>query len=53
MLDALVFYQRSGFSIAEIRVTAVPQIRAIQPTIGLVGEYGIPLQDEIDLERMR
>ncbi len=49
-LDALRFYQRRRFTITEIRVNAVAQARAIKPTIGLVGEYGIPLRDEIDLE---
>lgn len=40
-LDALRFYQRKGFTIYEIRVNAVAQARAIKPTIGLVGEYGM------------
>ncbi len=49
-LDTLRFYQRKGFVIYAIRVNAVAQALAIKPTIGLIGEYRIPLRDEIDLE---
>lgn len=50
-LDALRFYQRRGFSIREVRPGAVDRAReTIKPGIGLVGAYGIPLRDEIELE---
>ena len=50
-LDALCFYQRRGFSIREVRVGAVDRAReTIKPTLPLVGEYGIPLRDEIELQ---
>jgi ribosomal protein S18 acetylase RimI-like enzyme len=49
-LDALRFYQRRGFAIRAVRVGAVDQARAtVKPSIGLVGEYEIPLRDEIEL----
>ena len=52
-LDALRFYQRRGFVIRTVRVGAVDAARAtIKPAIGLVGEYEIPLRDEIELERV-
>ena len=52
-LDALRFYQRRGFTIRTVRVGAVDAARAtIKPGIGLVGEYDIPLRDEIELERV-
>ena len=52
-LDALRFYQRRGFVIRAVRVGAVDEARAtIKPGIGLVGEYGIPLRDEVELERL-
>jgi ribosomal protein S18 acetylase RimI-like enzyme len=52
-LDALRFYQRRGFAIRAVRVGAVDKARAtIKPAIGLVGEYEIPLRDEIELERV-
>lgn len=50
-LDALRFYQRRGFSFREVRVGAVDRAReTIKPSLPLVGEYGIPLRDEIELE---
>ncbi len=52
-LDALRFYQRRGFSIAETRPGAVDAARrALKPTIPEVGHYGIPVRDEIVLERL-
>lgn len=53
-LDALRFYQRRGFSIAEIRLGAVDQSRrTVKPTIPEIGRFGIPVRDEIVLERVR
>jgi ribosomal protein S18 acetylase RimI-like enzyme len=49
-VDALRFYQRRGFVIRAVRVGAVNEAReTIKPQISLVGEYGIPLRDEIEL----
>ena len=50
-VDALRFYQRRGFRLAEIRPGAVDQAREQKPEIPRVGDYGIPLHDEIDLTR--
>jgi GNAT superfamily N-acetyltransferase len=50
-VDALRFYQRRGFRLAELRPGAVDQSRRIKPEIPLTGDYGIPLHDEIDLTR--
>ena len=50
-LDALRLYQRHGFRIAEVHPGAVDRARAHKPTIPLVGEYGIPLRDELRLTR--
>jgi ribosomal protein S18 acetylase RimI-like enzyme len=53
-VDALRFYQRRGFVIRTVRVGAVNQARdTIKPAISLVGEYGIPLRDEIELATVR
>jgi GNAT superfamily N-acetyltransferase len=50
-LDALRFYQRGGFHLAELRVGAVDRARAeLKPEIPETGEYGIPLRDEVELE---
>jgi GNAT superfamily N-acetyltransferase len=50
-IDALRFYQRRGFRLAELRPGAVDQARRRKPEIPRVGDYGIPLRDEIDLTR--
>jgi len=48
-VDALRFYQRRGFRLAELRLGAVDRSRQEKPQIPRVGDYGIPLHDEIDL----
>ena len=50
-LDALRFYQRRGFRIIAVRPGAVDESRRIKPSISAIGEYGIPIRDEIELER--
>jgi GNAT superfamily N-acetyltransferase len=50
-LDALRFYQRRGFHLIAIHPGAVDQIReSVKPEIPLVGSFGIPMRDEIQLE---
>jgi ribosomal protein S18 acetylase RimI-like enzyme len=49
-LDALRFYQKKGFSLCKLHVDSVKISRKIKPTIGLIGDYGIPVRDELDLE---
>lgn len=52
-LDALRFYQRRGFRLVELRAGAVDLARAsLKPAIGRVGEHGIPIRDELELERL-
>jgi GNAT superfamily N-acetyltransferase len=48
-VDALRFYQRRGFRLAELRPGAVDRARRDKPEIPRVGDFGIPLRDEIDL----
>jgi ribosomal protein S18 acetylase RimI-like enzyme len=48
-IDALRFYQRRGFRLAELRPGAVDRARREKPEIPRTGDYGIPLRDEIDL----
>ncbi len=51
-LDALRFYQRRGFRLAALHRGAVDDSRAnLKPEIPMVGDYGIPLRDEIELEK--
>lgn len=51
-VDALRFYQRRGFRLAELHAGAVDRSRAtIKPSIPKVGDHGIPIRDELVLER--
>lgn len=49
-LHALGFYQKRGFEMVEVHRFAVERSREIKPQIPLVGETGIPIRDEIELE---
>jgi ribosomal protein S18 acetylase RimI-like enzyme len=49
-LDALHFYQKRGFRIANVHHNAVVAARDIKPAIPVVGAGGIPLTDEIELQ---
>ena len=51
-IDALRFYQRRGFCLVRVYRGAVDRSRAsLKPEIPAVGAYGIPLRDEIELEK--
>jgi ribosomal protein S18 acetylase RimI-like enzyme len=51
-VDALRFYQRRGFRLAELRAGAVDESRArLKPEIPETGAYGIPIRDELILEK--
>jgi GNAT superfamily N-acetyltransferase len=50
-VDALRFYQRRGFRLAALHKGAVDDSRArLKAEIPVVGEYGIPIRDELELE---
>jgi GNAT superfamily N-acetyltransferase len=50
-VDALRFYQRRGFRLAALHKGAVDASRArLKAEIPAVGEHGIPLRDELELE---
>ena len=51
-VDALRFYRRRGFRLRELHPGAVDESRRrLKPEIPETGEYGIPLHDEIVLEK--
>lgn len=50
-LHALGFYQKRGFSLAALYPNALAQSRRLKPSIPLIGMDGIPLRDELELER--
>ena len=47
---ALRFYQKMGFELAALHRGAIERSRRIKPQIPLVGNDGIPIRDEIELE---
>jgi uncharacterized glyoxalase superfamily protein PhnB/GNAT superfamily N-acetyltransferase len=50
-VDALRFYQRRGFRLVALNAGAVDDSRArLKPEIPPLGDYGIPLRDELELE---
>ncbi len=51
-INALRFYQKRGFVLAALHKNALEQSRKIKPQIPLLGEHGIPIRDEIELEML-
>lgn len=47
---ALRFYQRRGFTLAALHRDAVSRSRQIKPEIPMIGNDGIPIRDELELE---
>lgn len=50
-LNALRFYQKRGFVLSALHRDAVTKAREQKPEIPLLGEDGIPLRDELELEQ--
>jgi ribosomal protein S18 acetylase RimI-like enzyme len=50
-LAALRFYQKRGFHLVAVHCGALEASRRLKPEIPLTGMDGIPLRDEIELER--
>ncbi len=49
-LDAIRFYQRRGFVLTAVYANAIEDSRKLKPQIPRVGNYGIPIRDEIVFE---
>jgi N-acetylglutamate synthase-like GNAT family acetyltransferase len=49
-IDALIFWQKIGFSLKAVYPNAISFSRKLKPEIPKVGNYGIPIRDEIELE---
>ena len=49
-VNALLFYQERGFSLVAVYPNAIEHSRRLKPEIPLVGNNGIPIRDEIELE---
>ena len=50
-VDALRFYQRKGYRMTAVYPGAVDEARKQKPSIPLIGCCGIPVHDEIELEK--
>jgi GNAT superfamily N-acetyltransferase len=49
-IDAIKFYQKKGFRIVNIYINAMEESRKIKPEIPYIGNYEIPIRDEIEFE---
>ena len=50
-LTALRLYQQAGFRLSALRAGALDEVRrTLKPSIPEIGEHGIPLRDELELQ---
>jgi GNAT superfamily N-acetyltransferase len=49
-LNALRFYQKRGLRLSAIHPGAVDEARRLKPNIPFIGDFGITIRDEIELE---
>ena len=49
-IKAFAFYQKRGFTIANINIDGIKKSRELKPQIPLIGENDIPIRDEIEFE---
>ena len=50
-LAALALYQKAGWRLSALRPGAIDELRrSIKPSIAELGEHGIPIRDELELE---
>jgi GNAT superfamily N-acetyltransferase len=47
---AIRFWQKRGFKLAAVYPGSVEKLRELKPEIPLIGDDGIPIRDEIELE---
>ena len=50
-LNALGFYQKRGFDLICLHRNAMDAVRKVKPDTPMIGENGIPLRHELELER--
>jgi ribosomal protein S18 acetylase RimI-like enzyme len=48
---AIGFYRANGFEVVAIREGAVEESRKHKPSIPLINDHGVPITDEIEMER--
>jgi len=49
--DTLRFYQKKGYEIRTIHRYAIEESRKIKPQLPIIGKFGIPIRDEIEMEK--
>jgi ribosomal protein S18 acetylase RimI-like enzyme len=49
---AISFYRARGFEIVAIREGAIERSRELKPSIPLLNDRGVPIRDEIEMERL-
>jgi N-acetylglutamate synthase-like GNAT family acetyltransferase len=49
-LNGIGFWQKRGFKLVRVYPNAMEYTRKLKPAIPLIGENGIPLRDELELE---
>lgn len=49
-IDAIKFYQKRGFVFKAVYPDSIKESRKLKPEIPKVGNYGIPIRDEIEME---
>ena len=50
-MRALQFYQKRGYCLTKLYPNAIEEVRKQKPSVPLIGDNGIPLRDEIELEK--
>jgi len=51
-IEALKFYQKRGMVLCALHVNAMEENRRVKPEIPSIGDHGIPIRDELELERV-
>ena len=51
-MRALQFYQKREYCLTKLYPNAMEEVRRVKPDVPLIGENGIPLRDEIELEKV-
>ena len=49
-IDAIRFYQKRGFAMVAVHRNAILESRKLKPSIPEIGNYNIPIRDEIEFE---
>ena len=50
-MRALQFYQKRGYCLTKLYPNAMEEVRKQKPSVPLIGDNGIPLRDELELEK--